>query len=56
MAQDRPWVEVWTREEGSSWRVREFTGLEGAAELPMLSLTLPLAELYRRIAFTEQNP
>jgi Uma2 family endonuclease len=56
VAQDRPWVEVWTREEGSSWRVREFTGLESAAELPVLSLTLPLAELYRRIAFTEQNP
>ena len=29
VAQDRPWVEVWTREEDNSWRVREFTGLEG---------------------------
>lgn len=56
VAQDRPWVEVWTREEGTSWRVREFTGLESTAELPVLSLALPLAELYRRIAFTEQNP
>ena len=56
VAQDHPWVEVWTREEGTSWRVREFTGLESTAELPALSLSIALTELYRRIAFTEQTP
>jgi Uma2 family endonuclease len=43
VAQDRPWVEVWTREEQNAWRVREFTGLDTAAELPALSASLPLA-------------
>ncbi len=51
VAQDRPWVEVWTREEGNSWRVREFTGLDTTAELPGLSLSLTLTEIYRRVAF-----
>lgn len=51
VAQDRPWVEVWTREEGNSWRVREFTGLDTTAELPALSLNLSLSDIYRRIAF-----
>ena len=53
VAQDRPWVEVWTREEGNSWRVREFTGLDATAELPALSLSLALTEFYRRVTFTE---
>lgn len=51
IAQDRPWVEVWTREDTKGWHVREFTGLDTLAELPALSLSLPLAELYRRVAF-----
>ncbi|WP_395094089.1 Uma2 family endonuclease [Armatimonas sp.] len=51
VAQDRPWVEVWTREEGNSWRVREFTGLDTTAELPALSLSLPLSDIYRRVTF-----
>ncbi len=51
VAQDHPWVEVWTREEGNSWRVREFTGLDTTAELPALSLNLSLSDIYRRIAF-----
>lgn len=53
VAQDRPWVEVWTREEGNGWHVREFTDLEASAELPALSLGLSLAELYRRVTFPE---
>jgi Uma2 family endonuclease len=52
VAQDHPWVEVWTREEGTTWRVREFTGLDASAELPALSVTLPLAEIYSRVAFS----
>ena len=53
VAQDRPWVEVWTREEGTTWRVREFTGLDAAAELPALSLIFALAEVYQRVTFAE---
>ena len=52
VAQDRPWVEVWTRESADGWHVREFTGLDAAADLPALKLTLPLAEIYRRLSFT----
>lgn len=53
VAQDHPWVEVWTREEGNSWRVHEFTGLDAIAELPALSLSLPLSEIYRRVEFAD---
>lgn len=52
MAQDRPWVEVWTRDGADRWIVREFTGPSAAAELPALELALPLAELYRRVPFS----
>lgn len=52
VAQDRPWVEVWTRESADGWRVREFTGLDAAADLPALKIALPLAEIYRRVDFT----
>jgi Uma2 family endonuclease len=48
VAQDRPWVEVWTR-ESAGWLVREFSGLDAIADLPALKITLPLAEIYRRI-------
>ena len=51
VAQDRPWIEVWTRESIDGWHVREFTRLDAIAELPALKITLPLAEIYRRIAF-----
>jgi Uma2 family endonuclease len=51
VAQDRPWVEVWTRESAGGWLVREFTGLDAVADLPALKLTLPLTEIYRRIEF-----
>ncbi len=51
-AQDRPWVEVWTRGSTDSWLVREFSGLNAIAELPALKITLPLAEIYRRIEFS----
>lgn len=53
VAQDRPWVEVWTRESSDSWRVREFTGLEASAELPALNASLPLREIYHRIDLTD---
>jgi len=55
VAQDRPWVEVWTRTEEQVWQVREFTGLDTQAELPALSVTLPLAEIYRRVDFTPNH-
>jgi Uma2 family endonuclease len=52
VAQDRPWVEVWTREP-DSWRVREYTNLDAVATLPALEVSLPLTEIYRRIPFPE---
>ncbi len=51
VAQDRPWVEVWTRGSTDSWLVREFSGLNAIAELPALERTLPLVEIYRRVEF-----
>ena len=53
VAQDRPWVEVWTRNAPDTWHVQEFSGLEATAELTPLMIRLSLAPLYRRIVFKE---
>jgi Uma2 family endonuclease len=64
VAQDRAWVEVWTRGDSSTerpnnqptiWQVQTYTGMERVASLTPLSIMLPLTQVYRRIAFSEAN-
>jgi Uma2 family endonuclease len=60
VAQDRPWIEVWTRASSdipnnatTIWQVQTYTGLESVASLIPLSIALPLTQVYHRIEFSE---
>jgi Uma2 family endonuclease len=61
VAQDRPWVEVWTRGDSNAsngsatiWQVQTYTGMESVAKLTPLSIELPLTQVYRRIVFSQE--
>lgn len=47
VAQDAPSVELYSRDEGGSWRYRHVEGLSAVVELEAVSLVLPLAEVFR---------
>jgi len=49
VAQDRPHVEHWLRQDDGRWLIEEIDGLEGNLELPSLSCRLSLRMLYRRV-------
>ena len=51
VAQDRPLVEVFTRQEAGHWLFTAAQGLGAAAKLRGLGVDLPLAEVYTGIAF-----
>ncbi len=52
IAQDAPRVELFLREPGS-WRLTEAIGLNSVARLESLQISLPLAEIFDRIAFPD---
>ena len=51
VAQEEPLVEVYTRQEGGGWLLREFRGLEATAELTAIDCHVSLAEVYRDLTF-----
>lgn len=51
VAQEEPLVEVYTRQEGGGWLLREFRGQEATAELTAVNCHLPLVEIYRDLTF-----
>jgi len=46
VAQDRPHVEHYVRQDDGSWRFTETDGLDAEIDLPTLDATLPLTEIY----------
>ena len=48
---NKPLVTMWTRNEADEWAESEVTGLEGGIDMPEIGVTLPMAEIYRTIAF-----
>jgi Uma2 family endonuclease len=52
-AQDQPLVKVWRRQADGAWPEKPETleGMESGVALPALGITLPLAEIYRRVPF-----
>ena len=48
LSQKEPHVELFTRWEGQ-WALREVSGLDAVVELPALSVTLALSELYAKV-------
>ena len=49
VAQDRPHVEHWLRQEDGRWLIEEIEDLDRTLDLPSLGCTLALRTLYRRV-------
>lgn len=56
IAQDRPLVEHYTRQDETKWLYRSVIGLEGVLELPSIDCRISLTDLYDRIAFPDPSP
>ena len=48
---NKPLVTIWTRDDMDEWAESEVTGLEGSIDMPEIGVSLPMAEIYRTIAF-----
>lgn len=55
IAQNEPRVEVFRRVEGSDWLLSTYSGLNAAAPVKCLELSLPLAELYANVEFPAES-
>lgn len=55
IAQDRPHIEHYVRQEAGIWRFTEAQGLEAVIELPSIGATLALADVYERVAFDSEE-
>ena len=51
VAQNRPHIEHYVREDVEGWRFTEADGLDAEIDLPTLDAALPLSEIYRDISF-----
>jgi Uma2 family endonuclease len=51
IAQHRPHVTHYVKQEDGSWSYSEINGFEGVVNLPTLGLTLKLSDLYRNVEF-----
>lgn len=51
VAQDRPQVEHYARQNDNQWLLTEVTGLEGNDRLPSLGCTIALADVYDLVEF-----
>lgn len=51
IAQDRPRVEVVTKESGTRWITEIFAGIEAVVPLPQIDVKLELSEIYARVDF-----
>ncbi len=55
IAQDKPRVERYVRQPNGQWLYGSVDGLEGKVALDSLGISLPLAEIYARVAFTPEE-
>jgi Uma2 family endonuclease len=51
VAQDRPRIEVFTRQPDDTWRHEVAKGLEAVLALPAIGCELKLADIYARVEF-----
>jgi Uma2 family endonuclease len=52
VAKDRPYVELHVRQSSGEWAIRDVQGMEASVPLVMLSIELPLSEIYDRVDFS----
>jgi Uma2 family endonuclease len=53
VAQDRPVIDYYHREDDALWMLRPLEGLEARLHLETISCTVPLADVYDRIVFSQ---
>ena len=54
ISQDRPHVELFTRDAGGQWTLSEATGLDAVIDLPAIGSRLALADVYAKVSWA--NP
>ena len=55
VSQDTPRVERFTRQVDGQWLYQSVSGLDGEIRLASLEIALPLAEVYERVHWNEEN-
>jgi Uma2 family endonuclease len=55
ISQDTPRIERFLRQEAGKWEYEDVRGLEGIIELSSIECSLKLADVYRKIDFTEEE-
>jgi Uma2 family endonuclease len=56
VAQDRPLVERYVRQDGATWVLTEFAGTEQTFAFGSIDVKIPLADIYRGVQFRETAP
>jgi len=51
VAQDRPFIDHYHRQDDGTWALRTHEGLDDALHLATIGCTVPLAEVYERLVF-----
>lgn len=55
IAQHRPHVTHYVKQEDGSWSYTEINGVEGIVDLPSLGVTLKLSDIYRNVEFERSS-
>lgn len=58
VSQMQPHIEDYARQDNGAWLLREVAGLEGCLDLPSLSISISLSEVYSKVRFvaTPRHP
>ena len=56
VAQDRIWVEHWTRQDDGRWLVAEIDDPAATLDLPEIGCELPLSAIYAEVDFSQTHP
>jgi len=55
IAQDKPYIERFLRQEGGVWQFSDAQGLDAVMELSSIGCTLKLADVYERVTFEAET-
>jgi Uma2 family endonuclease len=53
VSQDKPVVDVFSRNENDLWQIKSYRGLDKVLEIPCLNITINMAEIYDSILFED---
>lgn len=55
IAQDRPFIDHFSKREGEAWMLVSVEGLESSLRIASIDCALPLAEIYERVEFPPES-